>query len=470
MPDLEFLFRPESIAVAGVSPHNSTAEMFLDPLIQFGYKGKIYPIHPKANEVSGLKAYPSIMDIPGPVDHVTSAIRAALTPQIVRECAAKRVKLVQIFTAGFSESGEEEGIRLENEIAEIARRDNLRVLGPNCMGIYCPSLGISYDPSFSMESGSVAFFSQSGGNSIRLVMLGAARDIHFSKVVSYGNASDINEADLMEYFADDPESGIIIGYIEGVRDGKRFVRVLRKAAEVKPVIMLKGGVTEAGTRAIASHTGSLAGTNAVWSSLFHQSGVMQIDDMEEVIDLILLFQHFRPLRGRRGALISFGGGYSVSLTDASARAGLIVPAFTEEMKKSLREIVPKEADPGTSVHNPVDLSVSGWDSDIFSRALETVDKYDGVDFILLCIGLHSGCIGGQMQQMIDRAVDVLVTTKKKLAKPMAMIILEDFAPETRNLSSGIQGLVRQVNIPVFPSFDRAARALSRFIQYHERGH
>ena len=159
MSDLEYIFHPESIAVVGASPHNSTAEMFLDPLIQFGYKGKIYPIHPKANEVSGLKAYPSIMDVPGPVDHVTCAIRASLTPQLMKDCVAKKVKLVQLFTAGFSESGEEEGIRLEKEISEIARRGNVRVLGPNCLGIYCPGIGIAYDPSFSMESGSVGFFS-----------------------------------------------------------------------------------------------------------------------------------------------------------------------------------------------------------------------------------------------------------------------------------------------------------------------
>ena len=468
MPDLEFLFHPSSIAVAGVSQHNSTAEMFLDPLIEFGYKGKIYPIHPKANEVSGLKAYPSIMDVPGPVDHVTSAIRAALTPQIVRECAAKGAKLAQIFTAGFSESGEEEGIRLENEITEIARRGNVRVLGPNCMGIYCPSSRISYDSSFSMESGFVGFLSQSGGNSMNLVHLAMARGVHFSKVVSFGNACDLNESDFMDYFAHDPQTKIIIGYIEGTRDGRRFVQALREAAEFKPVIMFKGGVTKAGTRAVASHTGSLAGTNAVWSSLFRQLGVMQVDDTEEMVDLLLPFQHWRPVRGRRGALISFGGGYSVSLTDGCAREGLIVPVLPDEMKKRLRQILPKEVDPGTSVHNPVDLSVSGWEPDIFSRTLETMDGYERVDFILLCFGLHIGALHGPVRQMVNRGVDALVKTKKKLSKPVAMVILEDHVPEVTKLRFDIQERFRQADIPVFPSFDRAARAISTFIQYHER--
>jgi len=468
LPDLEYIFHPRAIAVVGVSPNSNTAEMFLNTLIQFGYKGKIYPVNRNASQISGLQAYPSILDIPGPVDHVTSAIRAALTPQIVRECAAKVVKLVQIFTAGFSESGEEEGIRLEHEIAEIARRENLRVLGPNCMGIYCPSLGISYDPSFSMESGSVGFFSQSGGNSMNLVHLAMARGVHFSKVVSFGNACDLNEADFMDYFAHDPQTKIIIGYIEGTRDGRRFVQALRKAAEVKPVIMFKGGVTEGGTRAVASHTGSLAGTNAVWSSLFRQLGVIQVDDMEEMVDLLLPFQHLQPLRGRRGALISFGGGYSVSLTDGCAREGLIAPVLPDEMKKRLREIVPKEVDPGTSVHNPVDLSVSGWEPAIFSRTLETIDRYEGIDFILLCFGLHVGAIHGPVRQMVNRGVDALVKTKKKLNKPVAMVILEDHVPEVTKLRFDIQERFRQADIPVFPSFSRAARAINRFIQYHER--
>jgi acyl-CoA synthetase (NDP forming) len=468
VPDFEYFFHPESIAVVGASQHNSTAEMFLNPLIQSGYKGKIYPIHPKVNEVSGLKAYPSILSIPGPVDHVTCGIKAALTPQLMKECAAKGVKLVQIFTAGFSESGEEQGIRLEKEIVAIARRGNVRVLGPNCMGIYCPSSGISFEPSFPSESGCVGFLAQSGGNSITLVRLGAARGIRFSKVVSFGNACDLNESDFMEYFAHDPQTKIIIGYIEGTRDGRRFVQALRKAAEVKPVIMLKGGTTDAGTRAAASHTGSLAGTNAVWSSLFSQLGVMQVYDTEELIDLLLVFMHFQPLRGRRVALVGFGGGYSVLITDNCVGEGLIVPSFPDELKGRLREILPKELDPGTSVGNPADISVTGWNPGVLSKALETVDKYDGIEFTLSYVGFHVGHVHGPVRQMIDNAFDSVIETRKNLGKPLAIVIREDHLPETRELSFYIQERCEQANIPVFPSFSRAARAISKFIQYHER--
>ena len=467
MPDPEYIFHPKSIAVVGASPNSNTTAMFLNPLIQSGYKGKLYPVNPKATQISGLKAYPGIPDIPGPIDHVTCAIRATLTPQLMRECAAKGVKLVQIFTAGFSETGEEEGIRLEKEIAEIARQGNVRVLGPNCMGIYYPYLGISYEPFFPKDGGCVGFLSQSGGNSMMLVMLGAARGIRFSKVVSFGNGCDINEADLMEYFADDPETRIIIGYLEGTRDGRRFVEALQKAAEAKPVIVLKGGATEAGTKAAASHTGALAGSNIIWESIFRQLNVLQVDDMDELIDLALLFQHLNSLRGKKIGLVGLGGGNSVLAADSCAREGLPVPPFPDELKRRLREILPAEVDPGTSVRNPVDLSVSGWNPDILSQALEAVDGYDEVDFILVYIGLHAGTLDPPFRQWVITDIDALIKTKRNLNKPLVMVLQEDHVPELAKFTFDIQERCRQADIAVFPSFNRGARAMSRFVQYYD---
>jgi len=470
MPDLDYIFHPKSIALVGASPHIGRANFFLDSLIQFDYKGKIYPIHPKASEVSGLKAYPSILDVPGPVDHVTCAIRATLTPQLMRECVAKKVKLVQLYTAGFSESGEEEGIRMEEEIAEIAHRGGVRVLGPNCMGIYCPRSKISYGTFLPKESGCVGFLSQSGGNSIDLVVLGSARGVRFSKVVSFGNACDINEADLMEYLADDPQTKIIIGYIEGTRDGRRFAQALQKATKFKPVIMLKGGVTEAGSKAAASHTGSLAGTSAVWSSLFRQLAVMQVDDMDELIDLVLLFQHLNPLRGRKIGLVGLGGGSTVLATDSSAREGLLVPPFPDGLKRKLRGILPAEVDPGTSMRNPVDLSASGWNPAILSKTLEAVDNYDGVDFTIVHLGLHVGSLDPPMRQAVPAAVDALIKTKRNLNKPVVMVLRDDHVPEVAKFAFDIQERCRQAGIPVFPSLNRGTRAMSEFIRYYESLH
>jgi len=469
IPDLEYIFHPSSIAVVGAppDPSNFATATFLNPLIQFGYEGKLYPIHPRASEVSGLKAYPSILDVPGPVDHVICAIRAALTPQLMKECATKRVKVTHLFTSGFSETGEEKGIHLEKEITEIAHQGGVRVIGPNCMGIYCPSSGISFDAAFPKESGNVGFLSQSGGNSMELIQLGNVRGVRFSKVVSFGNASDLNETDFMEYFAHDPQTKIIIGYIEGTKNGRRFINALQEAAETKPVIMVKGGMTEGGTRAVASHTGALAGSNVVWSSLFCQLGVIQVYDLEELVDLILLFQRLKPFKGRKVGVIGGGGGGSVLVTDDCEREGLTVPTFPSEVRRKLRKIVPEEVDPGTSVRNPVDLaSRTAWDPNILRSSLETMANYDGVDLILTHINVAFG-LYRSTTEVVDRQINSLIEIKKRVDKPIAAVIRHSGDPAVADYAFSVQKRCLETGIPVFPSFNRAARAINRFIRYYE---
>jgi acyl-CoA synthetase (NDP forming) len=468
MADLEYIFHPRSVAVVGASPHSTVTEMFLDPLIQFGYPGKIYPVHPRASEVSGLKAYPSLMDIPGPVDLVTCAIKAASTPELMRQCVAKGVRLVQMFTSGFSETGEERGILLEKEIVAIAREGNVRILGPNCMGIYYPRLGIAYEPFLPRESGAVAALAQSGGNSIMLVMAGAARGIRFSKVVSFGNACDINESDLLDYFAADAETRIIIGYIEGTRDGRRFIRALHEAAKVKPVIFLKGGTSEAGTRAVASHTGSLAGNKVVWESVFSQCGAVQAAEIDEVIDVALLFQHLQPPQGRKVGLVGLGGGNSVLVTDSCAREDLVVPLFPQELIAKLREILPADVDPGTSVRNPVDLSLSGWNPEVMVKTLEAVDRYPGVDIVLVYINLHAGVLHPTLREWTMGHMRAFAQARRALRKPVLLAIQDDRLPEVTRLSFEVQEVCHAAGIPVFPSFNRAARALNLWLRYYER--
>lgn len=465
MPDLEYIFHPRSVAVVGAStnPRRAINRFFLYPLLEFGFPGKIYPVNPNATEIAGLRAYPSLMDIPEPVDHVTCAIKASLVPELVRQCVAKGVKLIQIYTSGFSETGREEGVRLEREIAAIARKGNLRVLGPNCMGIYCPASKISYEDFFSRESGDVAFLSQSGGNSIETVQFGNTRGIYFSKVVSYGNACDIDEAELLEYFAVDPETRIIAGYIEGTRDGRRLIRALGKATEIKPVIVLKGGVTEAGRKAAASHTGALAGTSVVWESVFEQFGVVQVSDLEELIDLALLFKHIQRINGRKLGVVGSGGGASVLMTDSCEREHLTIPLFPEELRAKLREIVPEEDDPGTIVRNPVDFSTTWVKPGIFPALLELLDKYDGIDLILIYLGLWPG--SGEVE---TRVIDSIVQTKKHLNKPLAMVLRYSHAPQMGKLALELQKKCGDSGLPVFTSFDRAAKAINKFIAYHER--
>lgn len=469
MADLEYIFRPCSIAVVGASPNSSNfATMsFLNPLIQFGYKGKIYPIHPKASEVSGLKAYTSILDVPGPIDYVICAVRASFTPQLMRDCATKGVKTIHLYTSGFSETGEEKGIRLEKEICEIARQAGMRVVGPNCLGIYCPMSGISFSSDFPKESGSIGFLCQSGGNAIEGVELGSARGIRFSKVVSFGNACDINDADFMEYFTRDLQTKIIMSYIEGTKDGRRLISVLQEAVKTKPVIILKGGITVGGTRAVASHTGALAGSNVVWSALFRQLGVMQVYNFEEAIDLLLLFQCLKPFSGRRVGVIGCGGGASVLITDDCEREGLVVPLLPPEIRVRLREIISEEVDPGTTVRNPVDLASSGWDPGIFSRALEALANYNGIDFILTFMDMDVGLFRASREKQ-DGQIDSLIRTKNIIDKPIVAVMRHSGEPKMVSYAFTLQKRCLDAGIPVFPSFERAAHVVSKFIQYYEK--
>ncbi len=243
MPDLDFIFNPKSVAIVGVSSvtDSMTNRNFLKPLLSCGYQGKIFPVNPRLHEIMGLKVYRSVLDIPEPVDSVVSGLPAALVPKLMGECAEARVKAVTCFSAGFSETGEEEGINLEREVVKIARRGGVRLLGPNCLGVHNPAIGYTFEAGGSRRSGHVGFLSQSGGNARDLILAGRQRGILFSKVVSYGNAADLDEADFLNYFAHDTETRVVAAYIEGMNRPRVFMRALKAATKEKPVIVLKGG-------------------------------------------------------------------------------------------------------------------------------------------------------------------------------------------------------------------------------------
>jgi acyl-CoA synthetase (NDP forming) len=220
------------------------------------------------------------------LDYAISCIPARPSIQIIPDCAAKGVKVLQLYTAGFSETGEEEGIKLEEELIREARKFGIRVIGPNSIGIHYPKGGLTFARAkFSHTSGAVGCVVQSGGHAWNIVSSGSLRGILFSKVISFGNACDLNESDFMEYLADDDETKIIAAYIEGIKDGSRFKRAVKRAAQAKPVIMFKGGRTEAGKRDVSSHTGALAGSAQIWNVFFKQTGIIQVNNLEELIDV-----------------------------------------------------------------------------------------------------------------------------------------------------------------------------------------
>ncbi|MPZ23223.1 MAG: hypothetical protein GEU28_06715 [Dehalococcoidia bacterium] len=271
--DWSAVFSPRSIAVAGASNRVDTpGNDYVRSLLNCGYAGPIYPIHPRGEDVEGLKAYTSLRDIPGDIEYVISCVPTDAALGLLEDCIVKGVKVVQLFTARFSETGSEDAAALEQTILRRAAENGIRLVGPNCMGIYDPRSGLSFRVDFEPAPGGVAFLTQSGSMAIELVYQAYPRGVRFSRVVSYGNGLDLDAMDFLDFLAQDDATKVIAIYIEGTTDGRGLYESLRAAASRKPVIVLKGGRTEAGTRSARSHTAALAGQRRVWSTMIKQPG------------------------------------------------------------------------------------------------------------------------------------------------------------------------------------------------------
>jgi acyl-CoA synthetase (NDP forming) len=333
---LDAIFRPRSVAVVGASPWvfgaSGAGAAFIRALQELGFP-LIYPVNPKHEEIEGLKCYPDLLSIDGPVDHVISAVPAKAVSSVLEQVMAKGSRTLHLFTAGFSETGEDGAEELEKDIAAKAVQAGVRVLGPNCMGLYVPAARLSFTPGMPAEPGPVAMISQSGTNAGEMVRSSAPRGIRFSKVVSYGNGSDIGANELLEYLAQDPETEIITAYVEGIGDGRGLMRALGKAAAVKPMIILKGGRTLAGGRAAYSHTASLAGSTDVFDAACRQAGAIQVSSVDEMVT-----GSGPPLHSRNywaaTWVVGGGGGFSVYAAD-EVRAGLECPPLPEETQAEL---------------------------------------------------------------------------------------------------------------------------------------
>ena len=462
---LDYIFQPRSIAVVGASmgPWNAVTQLFLDTLVQFGYRGEIYPINPKFQEVSGLKAYPNVKDVPGPVDHVICMIPAAATPKLLEDCVTKEVKTVHLYTSGFAETGEEDRSRLQDELVSIARSGGIRIIGPNCMGIYYPRAGISYCADFPREPGTVGFISQSGSYSILVTRGAAARGVRFSKVVSYGNASDINEIDLLEYLAYDPETEVIAAYVEGTRDGRRLRKVLAEAAAKKPVIIIKKGGTAAGSRGALSHTGALAGNDAIWEALLRQTGAIRVEDLEEMIDLMVTFQFFPHPRGRRVAVVGLGGGSSVRASDECERGGLILPPAPEALVTEIERIIPVA---GSMLRNPFDMG--NYRND-WAAALTRIDGWAEPDMFLWQIAPEiEPFMEGVYRQFCREMRGRILEAFHGLQKPNAVVVHGVEASQGLETLETVRTMCAEHKMPFYPSVYRAALAINRYIEYHER--
>ena len=454
------IFHPRTVAVVGASTIDLESGWVVR-LVNFGYPGRIYPVNPKASEIAGLKCYPTVRDIPEPVDLAIFNIPARLTPQAMQDCAARGVKIVHIFTAGFSETGKEEARKLEARVAEIARAGNVRVIGPNCMGVYYPAGGLTFSTTFAREAGTVSLVSQSGAGATRFVYLANDRHIYFSKVVSYGNALDLDAPDFLEYLAEDSETAIITCYIEGVRNGRRFMAAVKRCLQWKPVIIMKAGLTESGAGAAASHTASLAGSALVWDAFFRQTGAIRVDSLEEMADVVMALLRMKHVGGRRVGIVGRGGGIGVIATDVCERAGLKVPPFLPETQRQLEAISPEA---GITVRNPVESAreIAGT-ADFYHRGLKIVDTDPQIDFIITHIA--ADIYGGRRQDMqteLLKAAEALAVTVPALTKPLAVVLYAGEHLETFSAMLRARDLLLKAGIAVYPSMEAAARAVAIF--------
>jgi acyl-CoA synthetase (NDP forming) len=463
---MDEMFHPKNIAIIGVPRTMEGGWLGLMGCIQaFGYPGRLYPINPKANEINGLKAYASLTDVPEPVDLVLVSVPAPLVPAALRDCVASGNKNVHIFSAGFKETGEEEGIRLQKEIEEIATRGGLRVIGPNCMGLYVPKARIVTWMSADIKSGPVAFVSQSGGHAQDFTHYSSGFGIHFSKVISYGNALTLDSTDFLDYLAGDEETGIITMYLEGIKDGPKLLRQITELNRTKPVIIYKGGLTEYGARAVASHTGSLAGGEHIWDALYRQSGAVKVTSLEEMADVLLAFLHLPPAVGNRVGIIGTGGGIGVAATDTCARAGLAVPILTEKTQKALREFVPAA---GNSIRNPVDAHPAISDLNNLEKALEILSGDPLVDVMVMSIAIDWLFNIEEGEYVKKLAKYIAQRARKHTSGKPFVVCWRRFRPDPgmEEVETYFQKTLYEAGVPVYDNLSRAAISLSKFADYH----
>jgi acyl-CoA synthetase (NDP forming) len=461
-PSLDELFSPRGVAVVGASPleRASFAGYVVYSLKEAGFPA-IYPVNPNYPEVLGLPCYPNLLAVPGVVDHVVVSIPAESALALLDDCAAKGVKSVHFFTAGFSETGDAERAELEKALLGKASSGGFRIIGPNCVGLFVPKSRLVASTGVPLEPGPIAFISQSGGHAHDLPFCGGPRGLRFSKVVSYGNALDVDESELLQYLSEDPETEIIAAYIEGVKDGRRFMRVLREAAARKPVAIYKGGLTEAGKRAAHGHTASLTTSVTVYDALCRQVNAIQVQDLETLADVLVALRFADPLpRGTGVAVVGTGGGPSVLASDEMEKAGLRLPALSSEVRAELRRILPLA---GSIFANPVDAT-NLLSPQAIAGTMRVLGAVPEIDMLVYHLGFHpvSRWGGGLLSLAFVRAIiEALEDARQAIGKPVLLALRP--APDRGGVNDFLaaQEAFVEAGFPVFHSLYRLGAAMAR---------
>ena len=482
MNHIELLFDPETVAVVGASNvlDKWGAGIFSRVLRSPSVK-RAYPVNKTSAEVQGVKAYPSVRDLPEAVDFVAIVIPYPDVPDVVRDCVASGVKVGLIITAGLGETGEE-GARLEKEIYETAHRGGMRLVGPNCMGHFNTANDFStLRMPIPVPKGSVGVISQSGGFAMNILMSGLEAGAGFSKFVSVGNEVDLHFEDFLEYLANDDETRVITGYIEGLRKGREFFNIASGLTRRKPIVVVKVGRTDVGARAARSHTSAIAGTDAIYDAMFRQTGVIRVDEVEELFDVASALLHQPLPRSNRVGILTGGGGFGCVTSDACARLGLDVAPLSPKTIEKLNQILPDRWPHA----NPVDTVATG---PVTYPCLWPLLEDENLDSLLVIGGIGpmpmramSSMSMASLQQadnapdFIERAermfqtyqdeemhnLDKLFEYMDKYQKPVLIFGMNP----TMIQESPIYTKLREKGLMVYPTPERAAKTLAHLVQY-----
>jgi len=447
---LRAIFNAEHVALVGASDkEGSFGRLFLEGMRDTGCKN-LYPVNPRKPELLGMKAYPSISDVPAELDAAILLTPPESVLDLVKECVANKVKCAVVVASGFGEMGAD-GKELEREIGRVGREGGTRVIGPNCLGFFNPAAGVITLPQVIMkgvpsEPGSVGGFSQSGSFVDYLVWFLGTKGLRFSTMVSCGNECDLAAEDYLEYLGADERTQTIVAYMEGVKNGRRFFEVAREVSKKKPIILWRGGLTEQGARAAASHTGALAGSAAVWNAMVKQTGIVNVASVEDVVDCAVAF-HYLPLpKGRRIAIIGGQGGTGVGTADNCYNLGLELPRLGEKTVARLREVLPPV---GTSVGNPTDTGVASLlNPSLYAQAIEIVAADEGIDMILV------------ISTPVQACLEHVAAAATSIDKPLAVSVYA--LPESE---PGIYRILSEKGVAAYPDPKRAATVLARMAEY-----
>ena len=455
-------FAPKSVAVAGVSARNvgwGGGQSFLRGIRNLDHVPNVYSLNPRGGQLDdGTILYKSLADVPGEVDYLISAVPAQHILGLIEDAAEKGVPIVHLFTAGFGETGQEDRAGLEAELVDLLDRSGIRLIGPNCMGIHSTRGGVSFMDDAETEPGAVGMLSQSGMNATEAVAKGKRRGVRFSNVVSFGNGTDLNEADYLQFLSDDPDTDVVLAYIEGFRNGPRFRDIARRMS--KPLAVLKGGLTESGSRAASSHTGSLAGSREIWQAVQRQTGLIAVDTVEQLLDIAVTHQRMPGVAGSRCAVLGGGGGVSVLAADIFDRAGIPIPWFAPQTQEALAEFTPLA---GTSVRNPLDAGFM-FEGENLAAALSAVAEDPNIDWLMI----HTGADASSRNQGDDfaqRWADKVIRTAEQIAKPLAIVVRP--AHTAQGFANGLE-IERRLNaagIPIYNSLEACAFAVAQYLNW-----